>query len=66
MKQVSKTILTTIATIAALNAGQQAVQAEELSKVDPQKTEVDQVQKRSNSSRCDGKSNKSNCRKYSS
>lgn len=45
MKQVSKTILTTIATIAALNAGQQAVQAEELSKVDPQKTEVDQVQK---------------------
>ena len=45
MKQVSKTILTTIATIAALNAGQQAVQAEELSKADPQKTEVDQVQK---------------------
>lgn len=45
MKQVSKTILTTIATIAALNAGQQAVQAEELSKADSQKTEVDQVQK---------------------
>lgn len=34
MKQVSKTILTTIATIAAFNAGQQAVQAEELSKAD--------------------------------
>lgn len=45
MKQVSKTILTTIATIAAFNAGQQAVQAEELSKADSQKTEVDQVQK---------------------
>lgn len=45
MKQVSKTILTTIATITALNAGQQAVQAEELSKADSQKTEVDQVQK---------------------
>lgn len=45
MKQVSKTILTTIATIAALNAGQQAVQAEELPKADSQKVEVDQVQK---------------------
>lgn len=45
MKQVSKTILTTIATIAALNAGQQAVQAEELPKADSQKVEVDQVKK---------------------
>lgn len=45
MKQVSKTILTTIATIAALNAGQQVIHAEELPKADSQKTEIDQVQK---------------------
>ena len=45
MERVSKTILTTIATIAALNAGQQAVQAEELPKADSQKVEVDQVKK---------------------
>ncbi|KXU01837.1 TolA protein [Streptococcus constellatus] len=45
MKQVSKTILTTIATVAALNAGQQVIHAEELPKADSQKTEVDQVKK---------------------